>query len=724
MKRLLVLPAAAALLLATPAAQTCWEQEKFSRLGEARRCFAGLARSGHAALRAEGLWGLRDYQAANEAFRAALAAFPKDVDVRVRWGRFFLERYNPAEAATLFNEALELKPDYPPALLGLALVASDGFEQRAVELAERALAKDPQLVEAQELLAYLALEDSNVSKAQAEAEKALQLSARALDAMAVLAAIDLLNDQEQTPWIERILQLSPRYSRAWSIPGHFFVLNRRYEEGIEAYRKALELDPRDDAARVELGLNLMRLGREKEAREHLERAYENGYRNAATVNTLTLMDSYKDYVTWKTDKTIVRVHKKESDLLGPYIQRELERAVATFEKKYRMKLERPVQVEVYPNHDDFAVRTMGIPGLGALGVTFGSVVAMDSPSGRKPGQFHWASTLWHELSHVFVLAATKHRVPRWFTEGLAVHEETAASSDWGDRLDPVVIRAVQEKRLLPVSELDRGFIRPSYPGQVVVSYFQAGRICDYINERWGYAKLLEMMHDFGRSTPTAAVIKQRLQLSPEEFDQQFLAWLDGQIGPTVRNFNSWRKQIKELSNLFAAKAYQEVVEKGPAIRDLYPDFVEAGNAYELIYKAHLELGNPTAARQELERYWRAGGRDPELIKKLATMQRRAGLKAEAAQTLERLIYVYPIDEELHRWLGELWLELGRLDDAIREFQAVIAMRPLDEADSRYNLARALKDAKRIEEAKEQLLLALEAAPGFRPAQKLLLELSQ
>ena len=41
---------------------------------------------------------------------------------------------------------------------------------------------------------------------------------------------------------------------------------------------------------------------------------------------------------------------------------------------------------------------MGLPGLGALGVTFGKVVAMDSPSGRKPGDFHWASTLWHELS--------------------------------------------------------------------------------------------------------------------------------------------------------------------------------------------------------------------------------------------------------------------------------------------------------------------------------------
>ena len=49
-----------------------------------------------------------------------------------------------------------------------------------------------------------------------------------------------------------------------------------------------------------------------------------------------------------------------------------------------MKLTGPVQVEVYPDHEDFAVRTMGMPGLGALGVTFGQVVAMDSPRHASP----------------------------------------------------------------------------------------------------------------------------------------------------------------------------------------------------------------------------------------------------------------------------------------------------------------------------------------------------
>ena len=89
----------------------------------------------------------------------------------------------------------------------------------------------------------------------------------------------------------------------------------------------------------------------------------------------------------------------------------------------RFELKEPVVVELYPEHDDFAVRTSGLPGIGLLGVTFGYLVAMDSPTGRADADFHWGTTLWHEMAHVFTLEATNHLVPRWFSEGVSVYEE-------------------------------------------------------------------------------------------------------------------------------------------------------------------------------------------------------------------------------------------------------------------------------------------------------------
>ena len=78
---------------------------------------------------------------------------------------------------------------------------------------------------------------------------------------------------------------------------------------------------------------------------------------------------------------------------------------------------------------------------------------------------------------------------------------------------------------------------------------------------------------------------------------------------------------------------------------------------------------------------------------------------------------------MHRKLGELSLDLGRTTDAVREFEAVVAGTPLDPAAAHYDLAKAYLKAGKSSKAEEQVFLALEAAPGYKPAQKLMLELN-
>jgi tetratricopeptide (TPR) repeat protein len=401
----------------------------------------------------------------------------------------------------------------------------------------------------------------------------------------------------------------------------------------------------------------------------------------------------------------------------------MRRAIATYEKKYRIRLDRPVQVEVYPDHADFAVRTLGLPGLGALGVTFGHAIAMDSPSGRPPGQFHWASTMWHEMSHVFTLTMTNHRVPRWFTEGLAVHEETAVSPEWGDRLGPDEVAAIKEKKLLPITELDRGFIHPVSPPQVVVSYFQAGKICDYINDKWGWDTLLAMLKDFAANADTGTVIRKELKMEPAEFDKQFLAHLEAETKTVVEHFDDWKKGLKELAQMSRTKNYEGVLKEGPAVRDWFPDYVEEHNAYTALAAAYLAKDNKPAAIAELERYVKIGGRDPATLKQTAKLLQEAGQLKEAAAVLDRLNYIYPMDAEAHQTLGTLYFDQKNAAGAVREFRAVAAHNPQDPARAHYDLARAYVLNHQKEQAQDELLAALEVAPGYRQAQKLLLELS-
>jgi Flp pilus assembly protein TadD len=716
---LLALPVAAQM---PPAAEAC---AKLRQHGDSSAlvCYEKLTRSSELAVQAEGYWGLRNYKQANDLFRDAVAAKPKDPALRVRWGYLYLDHWQPAIASDCFTEAVELNDKYAPGYLGLAQVAAEGYSARAIEFAKHALEIDPKAYQAEEVLARVALEDGNEVKAAEEANKALAMSPEAMDAMSILATIDWLNDKKTSPWLDKILKVNPHYGEAYDTAGHFFIINRRYEEGIVKYRLALELDPLLEKARAALGLNLMRLGREDEARAQLEQAWNAGYQPDESKNTLKLMDKYKDYDTFRTPTTILKLGKKESALLRPYFQAELDKAVATYEKKYKYKLPGPVQVEVYPNHPDFEIRTMGMPGLGALGVTFDSVIAMDSPNSRKPGTFHWASTMWHELSHVYVLNMTHSRVPRWFTEGLAVYEETAASPDWGDRLDPDAILAIKNKTLLPVSDIDRGFIHPTYPAQVVVSYFEAGRICNFIDQKWGYDKLLAMIHDYAELMPTPAVIEQEFKMKPEEFDRQFFAWLEAQTKRTVDGFDEWKKTVKIIAENAKAKKWDEVISDGVRIRDLYPDYVDAASVYEFLADAYQAKGEKDKQMAELARYSKIGGRNPVTLKELAELQADAGQKREAAATLERLNLIYPKDEDLHKRLGALYLALNNPTAAVREFAAVVAGPPLDAAGAHYDLARALKSANRTEEAKDEVLSALEAAPSFKPAQRLLLELN-
>src|SRR5690606_26742293 len=91
--------------------------------------------------------------------------------------------------------------------------------------------------------------------------------------------------------------------------------------------------------------------------------------------------------------------------------------------------------------------------------------------------------------------------------------------------------------------------------------------------------------------------------------------------------------------------------------------------------------------------------------------------------LERPAYIHPYDVGHHRRLAELHMSEGEPQGAVRERRAVVALRPVDRAEALYQLAVALRDAGEPQEARRQVIRALEVAPAFERAQELLLELS-
>src|SRR5262249_17852203 len=148
-----------------------------------------------------------------------------------------------------------------------------------------------------------------------------------------------------------------------------------------------------------------------------------------------------------------------------------------------------------------------------------------------------------------------------------------------------------------------------------------------------------------------------------------------------------------------------------------------GSVYEFLSDAYLAKGDKAKAIAELEQYSKIGGREPSVLKQLATLETEQGHKKEAIAALERLNLIYLKDEEAHKKLGELYMDTGNATAAAREFQAVLTGPPIDLAGAHYQLARAYQASHRNDQARDEVFSALEAAPGFKPAQKLLLELN-
>ncbi|MGH7448992.1 MAG: tetratricopeptide repeat protein, partial [Longimicrobiales bacterium] len=107
---------------------------------------------------------------------------------------------------------------------------------------------------------------------------------------------------------------------------------------------------------------------------------------------------------------------------------------------------------------------------------------------------------------------------------------------------------------------------------------------------------------------------------------------------------------------------------------------------------------------------------------LAALLERTGDSRGAADMLERAMYIHPYDAAVHERMAGIYAATGQHAKAVRERRAVVALNPVNRAEALYRLAAALLDAGDRQEARRQVLRALEIAPNFADAQELLLRL--
>ena len=687
---------------------------------------------------------LERFQDANDVYREAIAVDATYLDAQLSAGELFTEKYNYGDAAQFLADALAVNPNSARALIGVARNKRiEGGEETFAAL-DRALQINPNLVGALTFKAGLELEERDYVQATADIEKAFKINPRSLDAHAVKASMLYLQDRDFEPEVAAALAINPRYGLIYNVLSHYATMTRRTSQAAAFAKRAIELSPRLWSAHLDLGMALLRLGQMTEGRAAVEKSFQGDPYNVWAKNTLDLLDAMKDYRETKHEAFLIKADAKESDVVTPYAAELLDEAATKLTAKYHFTPQGPITVELFPNHEDFAVRTLGLPGLGALGVCFGQVIAADSPSARPTGEFNWGSTLWHEYTHVITLQMTDYRIPRWFSEGLSVYEERKARPGWGDDWNPMFLRAFVSGRWHKIADLDGGFTRPRTPEDLGIAYFQASQVCEFIVDRFGFDAILRMLTLYREKAQTADILTRVLKMTESDFDRAFKEYVEAKTRPM-------QEALKTESNLAASLTKEDVV-KMLAVSDtfalhlraghlfradddienavahfrraieLFPYYTGEGNAYDALAEIFEKKGDRKQAADVMAAHVKYDENSLPTLKSLANLRAKLGDRAGAIEALRLSFYVSPFEYATHAQAGELSLEEKQYAQALSEFQVVLALDPPNVSEANYNVASAYHLLGKQPEAKHAVLRALEAAPSYEKAQELLLKI--
>lgn len=585
-------------------------------------------------------------RSALRAFDAAIAADSSYLDAALRAADLFLERYNAPDARLGYEGVLRRAPEHPRALLGLARVLEFEGNGEALATARRAAARDPLLAGAQVAVARMMLESESFDSALVAARRALAADPTDLDAWGIVGAVAWTRG-DSAAWRGAEREATRRSARPvafYTVLSEAAARQRRYTEAAAFAAEGVALDSLSVPALGALGTNRLRLGEMPAGRAAIERAFAVDPFHLWHKNTLDLLDQMDTFRRVTLGRFTYVAKQREIDVLVPYLAPLLEEAYDKLARRYGYSPPTPIRLEIFERHADFSVRTVGLTGLGALGVSFGTVLAMDAPSAREPGSFNWGSTAWHELAHTFTLGLSGHRVPRWFSEGVSVLEERRAREGWGAVASADFLRALRAGQLRPVSTLSEGFVRPRDPGELGRSYYQASLVCEMIEEEFGAAATGQMLRAWAEGFGTPEVLQRVLSIDAPTLDRRFTAWMGRRFADvSVRTDSGGDTDPAPLLDAIAAAQ---------------------------------RAGNDTALVAALERSLWVWPYDIEGHRRIAEAAARAGLPGRVVREWQVILALGPADALAARYeLARALRNVGDAAGARREVLRVLELAP-------------------------------------------------
>jgi len=670
----------------------------------------------------------------NDLFPASVKLDPDFWPAHFEAGRLFMEKYNRADAAKEFQAALEINPRAAEVHAALAELAMEDFQlDRAEASLRRAMEINPSLPAIWRLKADMAwLNDQTGEALRLLREKLLPLNPLDESSLARIAACYLLLDAsapESGPdkttstrfdtLAAEVLKRNPHAGEFYTELAEMLQVRKRHAAAERYFREAIRLLPRQPKPHAGLGLHLMRMGREGDARALLKDAFDADPFHVRVKNSLDVLDVLDAMQSRITPHFVIKYEKTDARLV-PYLARHLETVHGKLKQQFGYEPPGPTLVEIFnesrgqSGHAWFSARMVGLPYLGTVAASTGRIVAMTSPDEPQThGNFAWARVLKHEMVHVFNLQQTGYNIPHWFTEGLAVNAEKVPRPY---RWTVLLHRRAAAGTLMDLETVNAGFARAMDGDECQLAYCQSELYVEYMLALGGSDVLKRMVAAYTENPSTDAALRKVFGISQAEFERGHSVFLRKQIDATPLLTAAESGRFRKLAGMkLKAEKYGEAAEFYAAAERLDPTNPQwtAGQA-----RVYLAAGQKQNLAQALVRFAQIEPDDLPSRKKLAELALERREAAIAQRWATEALEIQVQDADAHRLLAAALVELNELDRAIEEFEAAVELNP-DHLQQRFALADALLQAQQPAKAKKVLEELLHRDPQYPGADTLL-----
>ena len=474
-----------------------------------------------------------EWKLAVDQFGRAREADRLDPLVPLEEGLLLVDRHNRAQGVPALWQALSLDPRSSRTWFALGQVALNNFDfDSAARAADRLRLLNPTHPLADLLDSERALLTDDPERADAILDGLLAREPNMPQALALRAAVAgrRWNPELARQRLAEFDEKFPTSALAYATLGRTLSLNRQYEWGQRALEEAIRREPMWSEPRGELGYLFMQAGRDDDAVATLKAAAELDPFDTRSSFGLWLMDELSKWKEIDSPHFRIRVKPGIDEVVAELMPAALESMYADVTKRFAHEPAGKTTIEVLPDHEFFAVRITGMPGIHTMAAATGPVIALEVPMEGNPkkhlGLFDWLQVLRHEYTHTVTLSQTQNRIPHWLTEALAVSMETKPRTF---ETCQMLARALANGKLFTLDKIKWAFVRPESPQDRPLAYAQGCWMVEYLQGKWGADSVPKLLEKYKQGLDESHAFQETVGVSGDEFYAGFIAWATDQV---------------------------------------------------------------------------------------------------------------------------------------------------------------------------------------------------